>query len=544
MTLEQDGEEIRVPVMRNLKTDGSVWLPTPTVRLLSRLARESGEELALTEADVAKLAPNGRHIIAGAQIVQRRRDGRGHHYVRARMLLRVSEGKEENSEPWIREVDLPVKQFGLLLEAQVADVDLHGELSGGYTWRPPNTPTIDKPRWVGSRSFDGVWEEASGLAAAALVWNDERKNISRDSDEWDDLVAIATDPRTLVSMDALERLQRAQVLSVDIDVFEGAPEWDDAREAWEFAQRANLPFDPIYLDLTAPAGLCPLIALPSSSGRTPIDVIRLHGALMWKGEGGLVVAPVGKPEAITAAKEWSVMGRCVYGGRTPSEPMEWARLKPSAASLGDMSTVMPVFRPDALFNGATDAALTGRVEPLGVRVHEEPEPQHRIEELHEAWAKMVLLCASRALAILGMLEAINIEIAEPKPTNEDRRAAKRAAKRGWKIRIAQTVAIKASKYQQNGDRPEGSGEKRVYSHAFWRRGNYAYYPLGTRIADKLAEENPADPRLVNHPRKGLCRKVFRGPVVIGRHDKEGRERRPITKTRVWRSARRAGAEEG
>lgn len=95
--------------------------------------------------------------------------------------------------------------------------------------------------------------------------------------------------------------------------------------------------------------------------------------------------------------------------------------------------------------------------------------------------------------------------------------------------ISKTVRIHPTR--QTETRREAGGGKREYSHAHWRRGHFAHYPLGTRMADRLAETDAT--KLVDHPVKGLCRKVYRPPTIVGATGPDGEEREPVAKSYVW-----------
>lgn len=563
VAVPQGDETVTVPIVG--PNEPSLWMPTPTLRRFSQLARDDDEELALSEEDAARLDPNGRHIVSGAAIQQgRMRSGGMHHFVRAKMLLRFK--GHTPKEPETRQVDMPLKQFGLLMEGLEVEVGRHAAIE-----QPTLRGGIKRPLWVGSHSFDRTWDMLNSLATLAVYYDRNRADPRlKEHDAWGDLLDASLSPRALIAMDALERMQRARVLAVEVDVFEGAPEWEDALEMWRFAETTRTPFDPLYLDLTAPGGLSPLISVPMIDGegrrkRGKDNTVVLRGALMWHEGESLIITPVGWPqdmhERLGASErgkqyaampdapfgaDYAILGRVVVGGRTPAEPLEWVRVRPSTPGL-DLTSILAQLQPASLFTETIDEPMVGRVDVLqaphrtGADTEEFGGPEYE-EELAVAWGKITMLAAARALSVLGMLEAMNVEMEDSRPVDKDqKRAAKRAEKRGWEINIAKTVLVRPSKTSLTPR--EDTGEHREYSHAFWRRGHYAYYPLGTRMADKLADENPRDNRLVNHPNKGLCRKVYRGPVIVGRTDADGNERKPIEKTRVWKREGRKRAQD-
>lgn len=534
---DPDAGKIELPLLGDSRAP--LWLPTPTLRQFSALAREKGEQLALSAEDLATLRPDGRHLISGASVA---RNAEGHHYVRADMMLARLDGPQR----WT--VDLPLKQMGFLMEGLEAEL---AEETSALDALPRHElmGSVREPRWVGARSFPKLWTKCEKSARVALYF--ARYGAVEEEPLRSEMTEAVHHPVTLIHMDTLERLQRAQVLAVDVDVFEGAPEWASPREAWAFADDCKLPFDPLYLDLTAPGGLCPIIeaqTLASGLGEelralggyelrdTTTWICALHGALLWHGaDGQLVVVPVGRLDHDEEGRPgtFRILGRVVFGGESPEDVPTYLRLRPSDSTL-NLSTVVPALRPESILG----EALPGRIE-IPTTPPSDAEVADEGQVLGIA-AQVAALGAGRALSVLSMLEAINVEIAQTTPDRDEKRMLKRAAKRDWPVRIADTVQVRPTKYDPTPKDREGEAQKREFSHAFWRRGNYAYFPLGTRLADKLAEEAPT--KLVNHPQKGLCRKVYRGPVIVGKVGPDGREREAVVKTRVWRSEETKQAE--
>jgi hypothetical protein len=161
------------------------------------------------------------------------------------------------------------------------------------------------------------------------------------------------------------------------------------------------------------------------------------------------------------------------------------------------------------------------------------------EALWQAEAMIAATAACRVLSVIYALDStVNIELADSRLGRQERRSVERTLRRGGDAMISKTVRIHPTR--QSDARTAGSG-KREYSHAHWRRGHFAHYPLGTRMADRLAERDAT--KLVDHPVKGLCRKVYRPPTIVGATGADGEEREPVAKSYVWGSAaeRRARA---
>ncbi len=163
-------------------------------------------------------------------------------------------------------------------------------------------------------------------------------------------------------------------------------------------------------------------------------------------------------------------------------------------------------------------------------------------DLMRAEAMIAATAACRVLSVIHALDStVNIELADAEPARPERRAVGRALRRGQDALISKTVRIHPTR-QAGSRRAEGTA-RRGYSHAHWRRGHFAYYPLGTRMADRLAERDLT--KLVDHPLKGLCRKVYRPPTIVGATGPDGEEREPVAKSYVWGrpAERRAAAAE-
>lgn len=156
-------------------------------------------------------------------------------------------------------------------------------------------------------------------------------------------------------------------------------------------------------------------------------------------------------------------------------------------------------------------------------------PDDKVQSFDYLMGWVTLACACRVLSTIYALDStVNIELADAEAPRAERRRVKRAQEKGEPAHISQTVRIRATRESKRPDR-EG---KRQYSHAFWRRGHFAHYPLGTKMADALAERDST--KLVDHPVKGLCRKVYRPPMVIGAQGPDGEERAPVAKSYVWK----------
>jgi hypothetical protein len=506
--------------MERLALPAKLFMSTPTLLNLSRLAREQRWcSKALDDETLARLDPAGEHMVLGAfkHTTQdwKRENVRAHMYLKLR-----GQGPDAPHE---RIVDLPSRQFGVFLGAlRPGRAPTAGAMLLGGAEHP-----LRKPHWAAGRSFPKAWDECETmftLFSAAQVSGphlvDDLRLRGVDTPE--KVAAGATSPRALMGAAALNSLAVAKLIVVE-------PEWvagiDDRRPDNSaiagFAKDCHLPFETIYLDFEGPAGNLPTVPVRlDSTTRT----LKLAGALVWRevgDEGGLVVVPFAAPssgdEGWSEPSSYAPMGRYVLHGAQPAVDVGFASTQIDGEASDVRITVVEPWVVDV------DAA-PGRIEV--------PLDGARERDLAVAWASALYAAATRSLRVLYMLQGANVQLVEAKLHSEGRRRLKRAEKRGWPIEIGLMVAVRTPKKLYY--RPPGSeameGQGIAYSHAFWVSGHPAYYPLGTRIADSLAEADPS--KLVEHPVKGLCRMVWRPPYVKGLYDPDtGVERDPVEKVR-------------
>ena len=541
---QEDGVTIRLPVI-DAKQAG-LWMPTPTLKRLSRIARDDeGSDYALDEATLAQLAPLGRHLVSSAAVQRRETDG--HHFVSARLLLRVRDPEvpgAELEEPQEAMAELPLKQFGMLMEGMGVTQPAQKYIDD---WADVGRH-IPPPMRAGAHTFGETWKVLDHLGREAMRWSNLRGRPDNKSlvEDWDGLVDIATSPSTLVGIDALNRMAQAQVISLDLDVFEALPEWENLDETLLFARDVELPFETVFLDFGTVGGLAPILSIPTDKDDMPVI---LRGALMYRdSRHQLVIAPIGWPGDFNANRangdaapmgrftSFEIAGRVTFTHEYQDDPVEWVRLKAPEGELEAVQALVPSVDLRSLIEGE-GLAIPARIEtvpvPHDIITTEYPEDDDRNML---AWASIVFHMAARSLSALYLLDStVNVELVEATPNKEERRGLKRAEKRGWDAEIALQVDVRPTRYQVDEPEDENGEEKprRIYSHAFWRRGGYAFYPLGTRLADAQAERDST--KLVNHPAKGLCRKIYRGPTIIGKYDEDGTERKPVIKTRVWKT---------
>ena len=352
---------------------------------------------------------------------------------------------------------------------------------------------------------------------------------------------IAWSARGMMAPALLGEMRVCRTVAVDLDVAEGLPDWESTEEAWDYARDAELPFPVTYFDFTTPGGYRPKVILPTGRGRE--ETLTLRAALCRKEVGFLRIAPFAwfaeaehVPDELRRRTDYDVPGTVHFG------------LAPRLGEAGDLEDVTHLrLTSEEGLSAPSQMVLT---EPLLGRPgwvdlysdltsgeagggDEEEDARLRAE------AMVAVAAAGRVLSVIHALDStVNIELADAEPSRPERRAVERALRRGQDALISKTVRIHPTR--QTESRREAGSAKREYSHAHWRRGHFAYYPLGTQMADRLAERDVT--KLVDRPVKGLCRKVYRPPTIVGATGPGGEEREPVAKSYVWgRPAERRAA---
>jgi hypothetical protein len=517
-------------------------ISTVTLAQLSALARKQPWcTKALDEILIGRLDPKGRHLVVAAfrhTTQDWKRDN-----VRCRILLK----RRDLVEPETRMIDLPSHQFGILLSTQLR---FDGKArSAAERLLPGAFDILEQPTWAAGRSFPKVWEECAfryKLAGMLQVYGDALAHEmystgSTDADTAERTARAAATAQTMLSAATLNVLSAARLIVAEPEWVQGIDDdRPDINTLWAYAERVPLPFDSIYLDFEGPGGMHPTVPIQVTSDDGSRVVretsVRLAGCAMWREGDELHVVPIGWPS------EWGLVS-------TSTELGEPNRYQP-LGKLVVNTTVPPMVGGVGVASIAVDG-LTTSIQTSVVSAHHAAntgaaEKQQRLEaeggRIETAYvsnpavatslAQIVLAGALRSLRVLYMLQGSNVELVEAKLHREGKRRARRAEKRGRLVEIGLMVAVRWKKrlYFRPPDVEASDNEGAGYSHAFWVTGHPKYYPLGTRIADALAEAAPE--KLIDHPDKGLCRMVWTPPFIKGLRDPDsGEEREPVDKVR-------------
>lgn len=282
--------------------------------------------------------------------------------------------------------------------------------------------------------------------------------------------------------EAQRHFASAQPIVISHQLLAALPDFPDRSQAVAFASRAPLPLPVMYLDCTDGRGTPASITAYTDNGRArQAAPLPLFGALMWRDEGKLHAVPFGRDTAQGPSCE--PLMHLVIG-----DEVEFHK----GVSLS----------PNDVF-----AAPTNYV------------PKEEGTQIGRSLGAQGRMIGELLASALMLTNAARVEVA---PRELSSKQAKQARKRkqaaGWEIvvRMPPSTATAA---------PDESGKRR-FANPFWRRGTFAAYPVGTKMADAADRED-----LVWIPWKdALCRLVWHPPTIVG----AGQANSPTVARRVRR----------
>ena len=460
----------------------------------------------------AKIEASGKHPLH--DLTRIHRDGQPD-FFRCQVEAHLSDGGTE-----FHVLDLTAKYVGTILQATAeAARNKTGEAS--LTLEPQGRKRLKLvgsiPRWAGSVSYGPVAEHARRIADSGPMKIRSTDNPARQA----------------LSIIEASHLRDAHVIRVDPEQVEVLPEWESDQEAIEFGIDAQLPFETVYLDFEGVGGIAPHAGLDAYD--SPLTIT---GALMFRqGTDILVVAPygwagprekIGDRDSHYESPGWFMFDRdrlvavtrdtgeinhpAVADKEMLLDPDGTGALAATVATDYCIGAFLDEGDAPEEMKGLPGWAVLPFHRGLALEAWGKPEDEHSLMvERIMWWSDLLWKLTKKAMAALSIVEAEEVELVEARMEKRDR---KRAVKRGWPI--ADQVVIRPRK-RYNGDRPAPSGEEARYSHRFWRRGTYAHYPLGTRIAD--ARPDLVKPCARIEGNCGFCRRVWHPPTIVGPEDK-------------------------
>jgi hypothetical protein len=414
----------------------------------------------------------------------------------------------------------------------------------------PVSPVDVFPRWEGAPGYEPV--------ARALERLLELPPIGR-TPEGVDIISGAD----LTAFQAIVAMQQAHPVYVGdrqlqvLPPWSTASDWDAVSTALRYADELRLPFDPLFLDVTARNGE------PAWIGRDDATEFGLYGALLFRGTHGLSAAMVGDgqlaivpfgvlrltddhvtcpwavadaismpPQAaagtlIVGGSRHSRHGELWFGeagyagsmGRRPSERMQALAGAVSAelAASEDPSVPSRAFAtPARIWAGSggvmqplIGALKLGEVGRFGFDGLSAPWRAHTGALVGES--NLVLELALNALRSMFLLDSTNVELV-PAATRQVRRSAERS---GGRVKIALTVRVRPRARSGRARRPGNT--KRVFSHSFERSGTYRHVTRGRHARPELMRPCPRDDE-AHRASGGVCRRYWVSPHVVDAGD--------------------------
>lgn len=537
-----------------------LWLSTPALKNLCRMARECGMS-RLLDAEIEKeLEPSAKHMVLWA--ARHWSNDFKHDNVRAKMAIGTKTWMAQGPdwEPIELTLDLPTRQFAMLCFLSTGpDNNLHSTPHARRLAQLASdldhdiNDEIGVRKWTGTRSMDHV---ASGLMvhwhllAGCEVYGtsdglrEHFLSLGWPLNEANEAVGGSEGPRPVLGSALLREMRSAHPIVCEPEWVQALDDFKDWDEAFDISRELRLPFESIYLDVRGPGGYNPLIPVTRVGENKQIDPqafrrehdgfdsARLSGGLVWRDSGSnrLHIGVFGAPGLVPERKDGfhnidplgfgadDFLGTVTFNVETPA-PWGSAQISIEDSTVTrDALTCAPYGEGP---RGMSLVKMPARVVlPFGHEQLQRAFPQYADEFAH-LWASITWAAARRILRTVFMLQAGNVELVDAQVSRQVRRQGQREGNP-----ISKQVVVRLNR--KTYARPPGMEEGTVdWSHAWWVSGHPRYYPIGTRKADAQPPE-----KLINHPEKGLCFMEWVPPYIKGNRDKG-----VVEKTRVVRDRR-------
>lgn len=489
--------------------------------------------------ELAALDPNGTHLLRRGFRPLRFSGVAAAPVVRCFFEYQLRNGKTEYGL-----LDLRLRHYGMLVDKPVEDKpsleqrvqsettarvnrllraadnnpDTNMKLPAGF--RASRVSGVLRPQWELARVFDYTWDEAERLVTTiALKDTVDRVAASREHLEpppnTPAVDALRHSATHYHAIRYLSKMQQAHLVVVDAEQVDVLPSFESLAEIEEYTRQVHLPFNPMFLDMEGPGGICPTL-----SGHN--NGVKLRGALVWQEDDDLVVCPVGEAFGRND-RDYLPMGLVHFGLRPPALGYDVATY--DLFDTGQQAHVLRVgadwatkylherhhVENDAPAPDNTasydipdprSGFVPGRVDLTGPAYTEDHEVPG--DSTTALWAMLTWYMAVRVLNVLFLLETPNVELVE----GGDRPARRRAAREDRRIAAIVQIHSNGKRYVSRG----GDGEHMDYSHRFEVRGHYKHFPIGTRTADNRPD------LLRDCPRCGKCRRIWCPPFIKGSPD--------------------------
>lgn len=479
-----------------------ILVTTQTLRAFQSKALEKDYSRVLTDEVLESLLPNVKHKVI---LAWKHTSFEGYRNIRVQVEIHVKDVIGKNGDDTRRVIcDISNRDWEMLMVPHI-----------NKTRRSSIVPENDSvlymaaPDWAAVRSFPVVHELHSfyqGHAAAYLrtgwlgpfsvpnrfgrwgLGGDNNLTVIRG----DAALDFIQHPRTVMNAAFCEQLQTAHPVIIDPEWVEIQEDWG-LNEAWAYAERVVLPFDPLYLDFEGPGGSLPMVTVDPDGEMGEVKM-ELAGCLFftdWQ-TGRLVVVPVGGRQWLDLTLQTGILaggypyeqvGSMVFGGRCQTgqtlDGVHGTYIVPA-----NMDTLMTNAVAVDLLTYQEQAALAGPEQvpevveepwkvpgyvylPLTPDEALRPVPNDDIAGgwIH-IWGRVVRKLAAKSLSILSLLDNENVEIRDAELPRQQRRQIERDRQKGRERGVASEIVVIRKTRYVNGKKVD-SDHSIEYSHQ-WR----------------------------------------------------------------------------
>lgn len=543
-----------------------IFITTQTLRAFQIRATEKGMSRVLSKEALDSLDLNYRHRVLTAW-KHTSDDGR-HRNMRLALRIGVKPTLEVGTKPTEKEIicDIALKDWDMLMvphkyrERQIA------AMPGAA-----NTLYLAAPTWTATRSYDVVHNVHSfyhGHVAAyeRTGWhgpfsvpdrfgryrngNDEANAKTLHGDEAIDFI---THPRSLMNADLTNYLTDAHPLVIDPEWVEMQEDWT-SNEAWAYAQRVVLPYDPLYLDFEGQGGRLPEVevwdGIRVGMSGCLIYTDRKSGRLAIQPVGGRqVLDPVLKTDVLAGGYPYEQIGRVLIGGRCDyGEPFPVSINDTQLADIAGLYVTpygfetlatngvavdLPTYREAFAAGEDPDTAYPKDILPPDLDPDTTPgyielplapeDALHVVDDLRgdihdppNVWfsifSRATIYLAIKAMSMMSLIDNENVELREAELARAERRAVERDRKKGRDHGVASEIVVVRKTRYVSGKKVEDEATIE-YSHQWRVRRHEQHHGPHTRTYQ-------AKPWLAKPcGRCGSCRRFIIESYIKGPADK-------------------------
>jgi hypothetical protein len=534
-----------------------VLITTQTLRAFQQKAIEKDFSRVLTDEVMDSLLPNAKHKVVAAW---KHTSFEGYKNMRLQVEIytkpSVLDAKPSDFDTRRIICDITTRDWDMLMVPHQYKTRRNSIVPGNT-----NVMYLQAPEWAAVRSYPVVHELHSfyhGVGAAHIVsgWPGERGSLSipqgfgrwRQGGEPAILRGEAaqnfiTHPRMVMNSAFCEALQDAHPVIIDPEWVEIQEDWN-FNEAWAYAERVVLPFDPLYLDFQGPGGQLPLVNVYENVSVELVGCLFYHD---WV-TGRLIISPVGGSQWLdptlgthrpAGGFPYEQIGEIAMGGRCDSGRPFQVTLDGQDPITVEGAYVVPT-NMQTVVTEAIAMDLPSYQEQREASGDEVPEiieepwkipgyiqlpllPEQGILTIEGdpiandnawmgIWGKVVTKLAAKSLSILSLLDNENVEIREAELPRQQRRQIERERSKGREKGIASEIVVVRKTRYVNGTKVD-SDHQIEYSHQWRVRRHEQHHGPHTRTyQSKPWKAKPCG-------RCGSCRRFIIESYIKGPVDK-------------------------